>query len=208
MLLLVARAARADSPPGPFARGAASVELAGLYLLESWDKNLATDRLVGGAVAAGVAWHDGWAAVVELDIARAVHARSRDAGLVGLSGLLRWRGWHRGSSAVFLEGGVGASTASAPVPPRGTRFNFIAQAGAGVLRSVRPGLALLAAARWVHLSNGGLVAGHGRNPDLQAVGGYLALQWRIGQTRPRTNGSGGAAEGPGTPVPRQPGRTR
>lgn len=208
LLLRAGPAAGSDSPPGPFARGTASVELAGLYQLESWDKNLATDRLVGGAVAAGVAWRDGWAALVELDIARAVHAGSRDAGLVGLSGLVRWRGWHRGASAVFLEGGVGASTASAPVPPRGTRFNFVAQAGVGLLRSVRPGLAILAAGRWVHLSNGGLVAGHDRNPDLQAVGGYAALQWRLGELRARAGGDGGAGGRYRTAVPRPPGRPR
>jgi hypothetical protein len=196
----------ADASPGPFARGTAVVEIGALCYVESWDKNLATDRLAGGALAAGVTWREGWAALVELDIARAVHARSRDAGLVGLSGLVRWYGWHRGATAAFVEGGVGASTATAPVPPRGTRFNFLAHAGVGLSRSVRPGLALLVAGRWLHLSNGGLVAGDQRNPDLQAIGGYAALQWTV--RGPRTGADGRRRAGTTSAAGRAAGSTR
>lgn len=64
---------------------------------------------------------------------------------------------------VALNGGI--SVASAPVPLRGTRANWIACGDVELTRHV--------GVRWIHLSNGGGASGH--NPSLDA----LAVNWNF-----------------------------
>jgi len=56
------------------------------------------------------------------------------------------------------------------VPPGGTRFNFLAKGSGGATVPLRPGMHLVAALKWIHVSNGGVPAGASRNPDIEAVG--------------------------------------
>ena len=72
---------------------------------------------------------------------------------------------------MFWELDVGVSKAETYVPPRGTRFNYLALGGGGATVRLRHGGHLLAGLRWIHVSNNGL-AGRHRNPDIEAVGPY------------------------------------
>jgi hypothetical protein len=76
----------------------------------------------------------------------------------------------------FAELAVGASHATAPVPVRGTGFNYLIVASAGTGIPIRESLALDLAARWFHVSNNGR-AGRTRNPDIQALGMVVAVRW-------------------------------
>ena len=69
---------------------------------------------------------------------------------------------------------LGVSDADTFVPPRGTRFNYLAIGGIGVIARMRAGVHWLAGLDVVHLSNGGY-AGRDRNPDIEAIGPRVAL---------------------------------
>jgi len=78
----------------------------------------------------------------------------------------------------FWEVEVGISKSDAFTPPGGTRFNYVAQGGAGVTRRLSSTTYLLAGLKWMHLSNNSL-AGRGRNPDIEAVGPHVAVLTRF-----------------------------
>jgi hypothetical protein len=86
----------------------------------------------------------------------------------------RGRVYRHARASVFWEFAVGVSDADTNVPPRGTRFNYIAQGGGGVTVRLLQGLHALAAVRWIHISNNGL-AGRDRNPDIEAIGAHVAV---------------------------------
>lgn len=74
----------------------------------------------------------------------------------------------------FLDIGAGVSTAGQPVPPTGTRFNYVLLLGGGVEVPVSR-VHVTLGARWFHLSNAG--RGGRRNPDVQALGGFAGIGW-------------------------------
>jgi hypothetical protein len=82
---------------------------------------------------------------------------------------VRGRVYRRGRWSTYLEVKVGVSDADTFVPPRGTRFNYLALGGAGVTVRLGRGIHGLSGLEWVHVSNGGF-AGRDRNPDIEAVG--------------------------------------
>ena len=103
-----------------------------------------------------------------------VDQRGVDALLFGATVGVRGRVFRRQRVSVFLEIDVGISEADTVVPPRGTRFNYLALGGAGVTVRLRHGVHLLASMRWAHVSNGGL-DGRDRNPDIEAVGPQVGV---------------------------------
>jgi hypothetical protein len=80
--------------------------------------------------------------------------------------------------SLFLEGEVGVSESDTYVPPRGTRFNYVALGAAGATIRLRPGLHLLTGMKLLHVSNNGL-AGRNRNPDIEAVGPHASVLIRF-----------------------------
>ena len=98
-----------------------------------------------------------------------VWQRGTDSYLFGVTGGLRGRLVKKPRWSAFWEFEVGASEADTYVPPRGTRFNYLAIGGGGVTVQIRPGIHLLGGLRFVHLSNNSL-AGRSRNPDIEALG--------------------------------------
>ena len=52
----------------------------------------------------------------------------------GVSPLLRWKMADRPTWDWFLEAGPGVSWSDLSTPPRGTKFNYLFQAGAGVMK--------------------------------------------------------------------------
>jgi len=74
----------------------------------------------------------------------------------------------------FVEGGVGASYASVEVPERGTRFNYLLQAGGGVTHRLGRRASVMLDLRLFHLSNNSL-NGPDHNPDIEALGGHAGI---------------------------------
>ena len=97
-----------------------------------------------------------------------VSQRGVDAYLIGATFGVRGRIYRRPRWSRFSSE-VGVSDADTDVPPRGTRFNYLAVGGGGVTLRLHAGVHGIAGLEWVHVSNGGL-AGRGRNPDIEAIG--------------------------------------
>lgn len=169
--------APAASTEGGFARGSWQLELSGEAAPEAWDYNLSHETLYGIVVGLGYAVRDGFVVAIAAP-AYGVSQRGPDGVLLGGAAGVRGR-LHRGArSSIFWELGLGGARATVPVPPGGTRFNYLVLAGAGATVGVHAGLHLVAGLQWIHLSNNSL-AGRNRNPDLQAVGLRVGLLWSL-----------------------------
>jgi hypothetical protein len=154
------------------------LEVSGLFFMEAWNFNGRTKDNVGGAAAAAsFAVRDGFAVGVELMAAR-IGQRTSNAVIGSASLLLRRRIATRGDTVFFVDGTLGASDATVPVPERGTRFNYVLQAGGGFSRPVGRRCDLLVDLRWFHLSNNSL-NGRDHNPDIEALGGRAGLVVRF-----------------------------
>ena len=160
-------------PPAPAQSGPWHVDVGAIILVEAWDLNANREALAGAA--AGVerrVWRtlrlrvDGW-------LLRGFQ-EGDDAWTAGFTLGPRWR-WGTGSVRPFAELGVGLSQSTEPIPPGGTRFNYVAQAGGGIQVNVGD-TQLDVGARWLHLSNNGR-EGRDRNPDNQALGTVVAIGW-------------------------------
>lgn len=158
---------------------AASLEMAGLYLVEAWDFNgTPHDRLAGGSLGVSLPVHQSWAAVIELLGMHVVRQTPPDATLVGLSALLRKRLIGDQQRSFVVEGGIGGSYASIEVPARGTRFNYLFEAGGGLTQALGRRASLLLKIRLLHLSNNSL-NGRDHNPDIQALGAQAGVAVRF-----------------------------
>jgi hypothetical protein len=156
------------APDDPFARRGWHLELAGQGALETWNYNISHEELFGFTV--GVTYGLGNGIVITAGSPLYyVSQRGVDGYLFGATVGIRGRIYRRGRVSVFLEGDLGVSEADTFVPPRGTRFNYLARGGAGTTFRVRRGLHVIAGLALVHISNNGL-AGRHRNPDIEAVG--------------------------------------
>lgn len=136
--------------------------------LEAWNYNISHEEL--GAIATGMTYglRDGVVITAAWPIYH-VSQRGVDGYLMGATVGVRGRVYQRPRLSIFLEAEIGVSEADTNVPPRGTRFNYLALGGVGATIRLRPALHLLASIKLVHLSNGG-VAGRDRNPDIEAIG--------------------------------------
>jgi hypothetical protein len=157
----------------PFARRSWAIELAGQVELEAWNYNTNHEELYG--VITGLTYGLGKGVVLTATApVTYVSQRGVDGLLLGGTIGVRGRAYRRARLSIFWEFSVGVSQADTFVPPRGTRFNYIAQGGGGVTLRVAHGLHALAAVRWIHLSNNGL-AGRDRNPDIEAIGAHVGV---------------------------------
>jgi hypothetical protein len=166
----------APAPPAsddPFARRSWNLELTSHVAFETWNYNTSREEMYGLTV--GLTYGLGNGIVL---IARAplyyVDQRGVDGSLIGVTTGIRGRIYRYKSTSFFLELDVGISEADTIVPPRGTRFNYLALGSGGVTIGLAPRVHILAAMRWIHVSNGGL-AGRSRNPDIEAVGPQLGV---------------------------------
>lgn len=175
LVTCLAATASAQQPPAAdpptadaFATHGWHLELTGHGALEAWNYNGSHEETYG--YTAGVTYGLGNGIVL---IARTplyyVSQRGVDGFLFGGTFGIRGRIYRRQRVSIFLEFEVGVSESDTPVPPRGTRFNYLALGSAGATIRVRSGVHLLAGLKWIHVSNNGL-AGRDRNPDIEAVG--------------------------------------
>lgn len=152
----------------PFARHGWHLELGGHGALEAWNYNISHEEMV--AVVPGLAY--GLRNGLQLTATWPMYfvsQRGTDAYLVGATFGVRGRVYRGKRWAAYLEVKVGVSDADTAVPPRGTRFNYVALGGGGATLRLRRYLHGIAGLEWVHVSNGGF-AGRDRNPDIEAIG--------------------------------------
>jgi len=150
-----------------------------LYLVEAWDLNgTPRDRLAGGSVGVSLPFQESWAAVIELLGTHVARQTPPGAALFGISGLVRKRLTRGQRPSFVVEGGFGASYASNEVPARGTRFNYLLDAAAGIAHPVGRRTSLLLKIRLIHLSNNSL-NGRDHNPDIQALGAQAGIAVRF-----------------------------
>jgi hypothetical protein len=157
----------------PWARRGWHLELGGHGALEAWNYNISHEELVGLVPGITYGLRDGLVLTGSWPL-YFVSQRGTDAYLVGATFGVRGRVYRRERWAAFLELKVGVSDADTFVPPRGTRFNYLAFGGAGFTMRLGRGIHGLAGLEWIHLSNGGF-AGRDRNPDIEAIGPRLGM---------------------------------
>jgi hypothetical protein len=176
LLALSALPARAQGPPAggdPFAPGRWHFEVEGVAAVEAWNYNISHEEIY--ELSQGVTYGVGKGLVLRANQRFAyVSQRSEDAVLLGLTAGVRGRVYRRGRVSAFLQGDVGISHTAVATPPRGTRFNYVAGGGGGVMVGVRPRLHFVGTLQVIHVSNAG-VKGPGRNPDIEAFGPSIGL---------------------------------
>jgi hypothetical protein len=159
---------RSASSDDAFARGAWTLELGAHGALETWNYNGSHEEM--HSIYPGITYGLGKGVTVKVGAPLYyVWQRGTDGYLLGLTFGVRSRALRRPRWSLFWEFEVGLSEADTFVPPRGTRFNYLALGGGGIAWRLRPGLHALGGLRWIHVSNNGL-AGASRNPDIEAVG--------------------------------------
>lgn len=167
-------AASNDAHRTPFERGALGVEFTLGWLGEAWNLNDRREWLLDGTAAVWWSFTDRLMLVNELHMARVSQATPRPGFVQGFSPQLRWAVLASERWALFVQLGPGLSWSDTAVPPRGTRFNYLLLAGSGVSHRLTRQCHAIGAFRWLHISNNGR-EGRGRNPDIEALGGYGGL---------------------------------
>jgi hypothetical protein len=181
LVLAAATAAPAQTPQpppdDPFARRGWHLELGGHGAFETWNYNISREELYGLRAGLTYGLGKGLTLVAGAPLYH-VSQRGIDGYLLGATFGLRGRVYRRARLSVFWEFEVGISEADTAVPPRGTRFNYLAIGGGGTTLRLRTGVHLLTGLKWIHISNNGL-AGRSRNPDIEAVGPHAAVLLRF-----------------------------
>jgi hypothetical protein len=152
----------------PFADRGWHLEISTDLALETWNYNGNREEMYGVVTGLTYGLRDGLVFTASAPLYY-VSQRGVDAFILGGTFGVRGRLLRVRRSTIFAEFQVGVSQADTITPPRGTRFNYLALGGAGVIVPVSPTVHVLAALKWVHVSNASL-AGRDRNPDIEAVG--------------------------------------
>jgi hypothetical protein len=170
-----ARAQSTSSSPSDdaFASGRWRAEFVAQAALEAWNYNPSHEELYGLVQGITYGLRNGLVLTARQRLYY-VSQRRNDSRLLGLTTGLRGRVYRRGRTTAFLQFDIGISDAAVALPPGGTRFNYVAIGGGGVMVRINRRLQAVAAVDVIHVSNAG-VAGHDRNPDIEAIGPSLGL---------------------------------
>lgn len=141
--------------------------------MEAWNYNISHEEMFGGFTGATYAVRDGLALTAGASLYY-VSQRGVDGWVMGATLGVRGRVFRWRATSFFLGFEVGVSEADTSVPPRGTRFNYVALGSGGAAVRIRRGIHVFGALKWIHVSNNGL-AGRSRNPDIEAVGPQLGV---------------------------------
>ena len=177
LVLTAAPAGAQPTEPNPFARGTWHFEANASAAFELWNHNISHEDLFGLTQAVSYGIGEGF----QIHGAQRflyVSQRGEDAVILGLTGGVRRRIGHPGRVTGFLEGDLGISYTAIATPPRGTRFNYLAIGGGGVLIRMSPRVHFVGTMLLSHISNAGL-RGRSRNPDIEALGVTLGLNARF-----------------------------
>jgi hypothetical protein len=164
---------QAQTQEDPLSKRGWHLELTVHGALETWNYNDNHEEMLAVFPGFTYAVREGLAVKIAFPLYR-VWQRGTDAYLFGTTWGVRGRFTRKARWSAFWEAEVGVSEADTYVPPRGTRFNYVASGGGGLTIRIRPGIHALAGMRWVHVSNNGL-AGRSRNPDIEAVGPTVGM---------------------------------
>jgi hypothetical protein len=180
LLLVLVAASRAGAQPAapasdgtPFARGRWHFEFGGQAALEAWNYNANHEELYGLAQGLTYGLRNGLVLRMNQRFIY-ISQRSQDGVALCLTGGVRGRIAQRGRATVFLQGELGISYTAIAAPPRGTRFNYLAIGGGGVMMRLNGRAQIVTALDVMHLSNASL-KGASRNPDIEAIGLSLGL---------------------------------
>jgi hypothetical protein len=178
LLALLAGDARAQtaSPAASddaFANGRWRAEFFAQAALEAWNYNPSHEELFGLVQGVTYGLRNGLVLMARQRLYY-ISQRRNDSRLLSLTTGLRGRVYRRGRTTGFLQFDVGVSDAAVALPPGGTRFNYLAIGGGGVMVRINQRLQAVAAIEVIHVSNAGL-AGNDRNPDIEAIGPSLGL---------------------------------
>jgi hypothetical protein len=160
-------------PEGPLARHGWHLDLTVHSAFEVANYNGNHEEMLAGFAGFTYGIREGLAVKVATPLYY-VWQRGTDGYLFGVTGGLRGRLVKKPRWSAFWEFELGVSEADTHVPPRGTRFNYLAIGGGGATVRIRPGIHLLGGLRFVHLSNNSL-AGRSRNPDIEALGPTIGV---------------------------------
>lgn len=156
-----------------FANGRWRAEFSAQAALEAWNYNPSHEELFGLVQGVTYGLRNGLVVTVRQRLYY-ISQRRNDSRLLGLTTGLRGRVYRRGRTTGFLQFDVGVSDAAVALPPGGTRFNYLAIGGGGVMVRINQRVQAVAAIEVIHVSNAGL-AGNDRNPDIEAIGPSLGL---------------------------------
>ena len=157
-----------SSSEDAFAKGRWRAEFLVEGALEAWNYNPSHEELFGLVQGVTYGLKDGLVLMVRQRLYY-ISQRRNDSRLLGITTGLRARVYRHGRASGFLQFDIGVSDAAVALPPGGTRFNYVAIGGGGVMVRLNDRLQLLAALEVIHISNAGL-AGPDRNPDIEAIG--------------------------------------
>lgn len=169
LIAVLAGPARAQDRD-PFDQGTVGIEAGIAPLVEVWNLNGAREAMLDGSVSFWGALGSRVAIGIEFKAAF-VYQDTPGAFVQGISPLVRWKFNDNPVWDWFLEAGPGVSWSDLETPPRGTKFNYLLQAGAGVIRKTGSSQHVVLEYRFLHLSNNGR-QGTIRNPDLEMMGVY------------------------------------
>jgi hypothetical protein len=163
----------AQTATDPLSKRSWQLEVIGDGVIETWNYNGNHEDMAGLFPGFTYGFREGLAIKVAFPL-HYVWQRDTDAYVFGATCGIRGRFTRKAGWSAFWEFEIGVSEADTYTPPRGTRFNYLAIGGGGLLMRVRRDVHLLAGLRWVHLSNNSL-AGRSRNPDIEAVGPMVGI---------------------------------
>lgn len=171
----VAQVLAAEAPERVRGRNALGIDVGLSVLREAWNLNERRESMAGATFSVWWAFRQRAALTVQLHSMRVFQFTPRDAFVHGVTFNIRWEARKPDPWGVFVDIGPGLSWSDTAVPPRGTRFNYLVVAGAGLSRQLgRQRIAFLGL-RWIHLSNNGRM-GNDRNPDIEALGPFVGLR--------------------------------
>ena len=174
LLALFAGEARAQGgAEDAFAKGRWHAEFFVQAALEAWNYNPSHEELYGLVQGVTYGLRDGLTLIARQRLYY-VSQRRNDSRALAISSGLRARIYRRGRTSAFLQFDVGIADAAVALPPGGTRFNFLAIGGGGLMIQMTRRLQAIAALEVIHISNAG-IAGHDRNPDIEAIGPSLGI---------------------------------
>jgi hypothetical protein len=160
---------------GPFDRGSVGLELGVAPMMEIFNINEERETVIEGTTGVWGAIHDRVAVGLEFHHLWVLQD-APGAFVQGVSPLVRFRLTKGSRWNWYAEAGPGVSWSDLATPVRGTKFNYLFQAGAGVLLRKGSNGHLLVACRFFHLSNHAR-EGKDHNPDLEMMGPYLAWSY-------------------------------
>ncbi len=156
----------------PFQHGTVGIEIAAAPLVEIWNLNDHREAMLEISASFWGAVSDRFTLGVAFQHAF-VFQHTPGAFVQSISPLIRWRFADQPNWDWFIEAGPGVSWSDLDTPPRGTRFNYLFQAGAGGIRQVGRNQSVVVAYRFLHLSNNHR-EGRERNPDFEMMGIFVA----------------------------------